>query len=121
MRKKGNIYFVNSVNIESTVNTVNSANTKNHKLIYLTLPIDHSLPVESTPQIDIENTQNEDVDETLRKCYVDYSERNFTDLFNVPDYNNSNEDQHSSSSDNESDIGTNESGADEVPPKKMRK
>ena len=38
-------------------------------LIYLTLPIDHSLPVESTPQTDFENTQDEDVDETSRKGF----------------------------------------------------
>ena len=37
-----------------------------------------SLPVESTPQIDFENTRDQDVDETSRKGYVDYSERNFT-------------------------------------------
>ena len=48
--KKGNKYFVNIVNIENTVNT---ANNKNNILIYLTLPMDHSLPVESTPQIDL--------------------------------------------------------------------
>ena len=38
-------------------------------LIYLTLPIGHSLPVESTPQTDFENTQDEDVDETSRKGF----------------------------------------------------
>ena len=37
MRKKGNIYFVNTVNIENTKNTVNTANNKNKILIYLTL------------------------------------------------------------------------------------
>ena len=46
MRKNGNIYFVNTVNIENAVNT---ANNKNNILIYLTLPMDGSLPVESTP------------------------------------------------------------------------
>ena len=45
MRKKGNKYFVNSVNIENTLNTVKN---KNNVLIYL-LPMDRSLPVESTP------------------------------------------------------------------------
>ena len=50
--KKGNIYFVNTVNIENTVKT---ACNKNDILIYLNLPMDHSLPVESTPQIDFEN------------------------------------------------------------------
>ena len=51
MRKKGNKYFVNSVNIENTLNTVKN---KNSVLIYL-LPMDRSLPVESTPQIDYKN------------------------------------------------------------------
>ena len=62
--------------------------------------MDRSFLVESTPQIDFENTWNEDVDETSRKGYVDYSELNFTDLFNIPDYNNIDEDQHKSCSDN---------------------
>ena len=70
MRKKGNIHFVNTVNIENTVNT---ANKKNSILIYLTLPIDRLLPVESTPQLDFENTRDEDIDETSRKGDVDYS------------------------------------------------
>ena len=35
--------------------------------------MDRSLPLESTPQIDFENTKDEDVDETSRKGYVDYS------------------------------------------------
>ena len=64
--------------------------------------------------------RDEDVDET-RKGYVDYSEWNFTDLFNIPDHNNIGEDQHSSCSENKSDTGTNESEADEVPPKKEEK
>ena len=51
MRKKGNKYFVNSVNIENTLNTVKN---KNNVLIHL-LPMDRSLPVESTPQIDYKN------------------------------------------------------------------
>ena len=51
MRNKGNRYFVNSVNIENTLNTVKN---KNNVLIYL-LPMDRSLPVESTPQIDYKN------------------------------------------------------------------
>ena len=51
MRKKGNKYFVNSVNIENNLNTVKN---KNNVLIYL-LPMDRSLPVESTPQIDYKN------------------------------------------------------------------
>ena len=78
--------------------------------------MDRWLPVEFTPQIDFENTRDEDVDETSRKGYVDYSERSFTDLFNIPDYNN----QYSSCSDNESDTRTNESEADERPPKKKK-
>ena len=94
-RKKENIYFLNTLDIENTVNT---ANNENNILIYLTLPMDRSSPVEFTPQTDFENTRDEDVDETLRKGYVDYSERNFTDLFNIPDYNNIDEDQHSSCS-----------------------
>ena len=83
--------------------------------------MDHSLPVESTPQIDFENTRDEDVDETSRKGYVDYSERSFTYLFNIHDYNNIGEDQHSNCSDQESDTGTNESEADEVLPKKRKR
>ena len=83
--------------------------------------MDRSLPVESTPQIDFENTRDEDVDITSRKGYVDYSERNFTDLFNISDDNNIDEDQYSRCSDNESDAGTNESEADEVPPKKRKR
>ena len=86
MRKKGNIYFVNTVNIENTVTTVNTANNKNNTLFYLNLPMHRSLPVESTTRIHFENTLDKDVDETSRKGYVDYSERNFTDLFNIPDY-----------------------------------
>ena len=80
--------------------------------------MDRSFPVESTPQIDFENTRDEDVDETSGKGHVDYSELSFTDLFNIPDYNNIDEDQHSSCSDNESDTGTNERVTDEEPPKK---
>ena len=57
-------------------------------LIHLNLPMDRSLPVESIPQIHSENTTNKSVDETSREVYVDCSERNFTDLFNIPDYNN---------------------------------
>ena len=117
MREKGNIYFVNTVNIENTVNTVNTENNKNNIPIYLSLPIDHSLPVESIPQIDFGNTLDEDVDESSRKGYVDYSECNFTDLFNIPDYNNIDEDKNGSCSEN----GTNESEADEVLPKKRKK
>ena len=45
MRKKGNIYFVNTVNIENTVNT---ANNKSKILIYSTLLMDCSLPVDTT-------------------------------------------------------------------------
>ena len=45
---------------------------------------------------------------------------NATDLFNISGYNNIDEDQHSCS-DNESDTGTNESEADEVPPKKRKR
>ena len=80
--------------------------------------MDRSLLVESTPQIDFKNTRNEDVDETSRKGNVDYSECNFTDLFNIP--NNIDEDQHSSFSDNESDTKTNENETDEGPPKKRK-
>ena len=117
--KKGNIYSVNTVNIENTVSTVNTANNKNNILTSLTLPMDRSLLVESTLQIDFENTQDEDdLDKTSRKGYVDYSERNFTDLFNIPDYNNNDKDQHSSCSEKESDTGTNEKEADQVPLKR---
>ena len=45
--------------------------------------MDRSSPHESTPQIDFENTRDEDVDETSRKRYVDYSKRNFSDLSNI--------------------------------------
>ena len=83
--------------------------------------MDRSLPVESTPQIDFENTRDEDVDETSREGYLDCSERNFTNLFNIPHYKNIDKDQHSSCSDNESGTGTNESEADEVPPKKRKR
>ena len=76
------------------------------------------MPVESTRQIDFEDTRNEDVDETSRKVNVDYSECNFTDLFNIP--NNIDADQHSSFSDNERDTKTNESETDERPPKKRK-
>ena len=120
MRKKRNIYFVNTVNIENTANTVNTANNKNNMLIYLTLPIDRSLSAESTPQIDFENTRDEDVGEKSSKGYIDNSKCNFTDLFNIPDYNNIDEDQQSSCSDNKSDTETTESEADEVPPKKRK-
>ena len=72
MRKKRNIYFVNTVNIENTLNAVNTANNKNNILFYLILPMDCSLPVESTPQIHFENASDKDVDETSRKSYVDY-------------------------------------------------
>ena len=68
--KKGNIYSVNTVNIENTVSTVNTANNKNNILTSLTLPMDCSLLVESTLQIDFENTQDEDLDKTSRKGYV---------------------------------------------------
>ena len=117
MRNKGNKYFVNSVNIENTLNT---ANKKNNVLTYL-LPMDRSLPLESTPQIDYKNIRDEDVDETSRKGYADYSERNFTDLFNILDYNNIDGDQHSSCSDNERDTGTNEIEAGKLPPKKGKR
>ena len=120
MLKKRNIYFVNAVNIEKDVNTVNPANDKNNILIYLTLPVDRSLSVESLTQIEFENTRNEDVDEKSRKSYVDLSKCNFTDLFNIPDYSNIDEVQHCSCSDNESDTGTNESEAVEVFPKKRK-
>ena len=42
------------------------------------------------------------------------------DLFNIWDYNNVDEDQHSSCSDNESGTETNENEADEVPPKREK-
>ena len=67
MRRKGNIYFVNTVNIENNVNT---GNNKNNVLIYLTIPMDCSLPVESTPLINFENTRDQDVDDSSRKGYV---------------------------------------------------
>ena len=107
--------------MENAVITVNTANNKNESLIYLTLPMDRLLPVESTPQIDLKNTRDEDVNETSRKGYVDCPERNFTDLFNIPDYNNIDEDQHRSCSDNEKDTETNENEAGEVPLKKKKR
>ena len=55
------------------------------------------LTVESLPQIDFENKRNEDADETTRRGYIDYSECNFTDLFDIT---NIKESQQSSSSDN---------------------
>ena len=61
------------------------------------------------------------MDETSRTGYVDYSERNFTDLSNILDYNNIDEDQHSSWSENERDTGTNESEAGKLPPKKGKR
>lgn len=67
MRRKGNIYFVNTVNIENNVNTGNS---KNNVLIYLTIPMDCSLSIESTSQINFENTRDQDVVESSRKGYV---------------------------------------------------
>ena len=76
--------------------------------------MDHSLLVELT--------RDEDADETSRKGYVDYSECNFTDLLNIPDYNNNTDkDQQSNCSDNESDTGSNESETDEVPLKKRKR
>ena len=80
-----------------------------------------SLPVEPTQQPHLENTQNRDVDETSRKCYVDHSERNFTDLFNISDYTNNAEDQHSSCSDIVSHTKSNESESSEVHPKRKEK
>ena len=67
MRRKGNIYFVNTVNIENNVNT---GNNKNNVLIYLTIPMDCSLSVESTPLINFENTRDQAVDDSSRKGYV---------------------------------------------------
>ena len=79
-----------------------------------------SLPVKSTPQTDFENTRDED-DEVSSKGYVDYYERNFTDLFNIPDYSNIDKNQQSSRSDSESDTRTNERETDEVLPKKRKR
>ena len=67
MSKKENIYFVN---------TVNTGNNKSNILIYLILPMDRSLPVESTPQIDFENPRDQYVDKTSRKGDVHYFKRN---------------------------------------------
>ena len=67
MRRKGNIYFVNTVNIENNVNTGNS---KNNVPMDLTIPMDCSLSIESTSQINFENTRDQDVDESSRKGYV---------------------------------------------------
>ena len=76
--------------------------------------MDRLLPLKSLPQINFENTQNEDADETARRSYINYSEWNFTDL---SDITNITENQQSSSSDNEneSDKGSDENEADEVP------
>ena len=92
MRKKRNMYFVNTVNIENTVNT---ANNKNNILIYLTLPMDRSLPV---------NTRDENVDEASRNGYVDYSERSFTDLCILITTTKLMNTEHSSCSDSESEL-----------------
>ena len=61
--------------------------------------------VEPLPQLDFENTKIEDADETARYDYIAYSERNFTDFFDIT---NSNENQQSSSSDikNKIDLGS---------------
>ena len=75
--------------------------------------MDRSLSVESIPLIDFGNTRDENVDETSGKGYVDYFEENLTDVFNIPDYNFTDEDQHSICSNNESDNGINESDVDE--------
>ena len=75
----------------------------------------------NTPQIDFENAQHEYVDKTSWKGDVHYFKRNVTDLFNISDYNNIDEHQHSSCSGNESNTGNNESEADEVPTKKRKR
>ena len=92
---------------------------KNNILIYLTLPVDRSLPVESTPLIDFEKIRMKMLIKHHER--VTYTERNFTDLVTISDYNNIDEDQHSSCSHNESDTGTNEREADEVLPKKKKR
>ena len=72
--------------------------------------MDRLLPPESLPQI--ENTRNEDADETAGWGYIDYSERNFIDLFDIT---NINEDQENNSSDNESGSECDKNETDEVP------
>lgn len=52
------------------------------------------LPVESLPQIDFGYTQNQNANETARWFYINYSERSFTDLFDIT---NIKENQQSSS------------------------
>ena len=79
--------------------------------------MDHSLPLESAPEIDFDNVR-EDTDETpRRRCYIDYSERKFTALF---DFNNITADKDSSNSDNLSDSESNESENEEVPSRKKK-
>ena len=82
--------------------------------------MDRVLPVQSLSKKDFENTRNEDADQTARRGYIDYSERNFTDLFDIT---NINENQQSSSSDKENDESDNESDeneTDEVPSKRKK-
>ena len=66
-------------------------------------------------------TWDEDVNGTLRKGCVDYSESNFIDLLNISEYNNVDEDQQISCSGNKIDTGTNESEADDVPLKERER
>lgn len=87
MHKRGNLYCVNSVNSvnDVTVNTENTwaaTNNENNMLIDLRLLMDQSLPVWFTPLIDFEKTRY-DENEISRLSYINYSERNFTDLLKI--------------------------------------
>ena len=81
--------------------------------------MDFSLPAESLPQADFENTQNEDAGEAARWGYIYYSECNFTDLFDIT---NINKNQQSSSlhNENESDNGSRENETEVVPSKRKK-
>ena len=66
--------------------------------------------MESQPEIDFDNVR-EEAGKKLRHSYIDYSECNFTDLFNSNDIT---ADKDSNNSDKESDSESNESVNEEV-------
>lgn len=66
--------------------------------------------MESESEIDFNNVR-EEADKKLRHSYIDYSECNFTDLFNSNDIT---ADKDSNNSDKESDSESNESVNEEV-------
>ena len=81
--------------------------------------MDRFLSVESLPEIDFQNTRNENADEKARRGYINYSERNSIDLFDVTNINE-NEQRSSSDNENKSDYGSDKNEADEVPSKKKK-